>query len=165
MHARIDNPAVTVAGALRALQGLGNAVKQADIPETTLQLVELRASQINGCSICVDMHSRELKHLGEPDERIHLVAAWRESPYFTDARRAALALAEAATRIADRPDPVPDDVWKEAARHYDEAQLAALVVAIAAINAFNRINAATRQITGDWVNQYIGQPEPAKQAA
>jgi AhpD family alkylhydroperoxidase len=149
MHARIDNPAVTVAGALRALQGLGNAVKQADIPETTLQLVELRASQINGCSICVDMHSRELKHLGEPDERIHLVAAWREAPYFTDAERAALALAEAATRIADRPDSVPDDIWEEAARHYDEAQLAALVVAIAAINAFNRINAATHQITGD----------------
>lgn len=165
MHARIDNPAVTTPGALKALQDLGNAVKRAGIPETTLQLVELRASQINGCSICVDMHSRELQHLGEPDERIHTVAAWRETPYFTDAERAALALAEAATRIADRPDPVPDDVWNEAAAHYDEAQLAALVVAIATINAFNRINAATRQISGDWVKQYIGQTQPAKQAA
>lgn len=165
MHARIDNPAVTTPGALKALQDLGNAVKRAGIPETTLQLVELRASQINGCSICVDMHSRELQHLGEPDERIHTVAAWRETPYFTDAERAALALAEAATRIADRPDPVPDDVWNEAAAQYDEAQLAALVVAIATINAFNRINAATRQISGDWVKQYIGQTQPAKQAA
>jgi AhpD family alkylhydroperoxidase len=165
MEARIDNPAVTVPGALKALQGLGYAVKQAGIPETTLQLVALRASQINGCSICVDMHSRELKHLGEPDQRINMVAAWREAPYFTDAERSALALAEAATRIADRPDPVPDDVWNEAAAHYNEAQLAALVVAIATINAFNRINAATRQITGDWVNQYIGQPQPERRAA
>jgi AhpD family alkylhydroperoxidase len=164
MHTRIDNPAVTVPGALNALQGLGSAVKQANIPETTLQLVELRASQINGCSICVDMHSRELKRLGETDERIHLVVAWREAPYFSDAERAALALAEAATRVADRPDPVSDDVWDEAARHYDDAQLAALVVAIATINAFNRINAATRQITGDWVSQYIGQSETAQAA-
>jgi AhpD family alkylhydroperoxidase len=165
MHARIDNPEVTVPGALQAMQELGNAVKQADIPDTTLQLVQLRASQINGCSICVDMHSRELKNLGEPDKRIHTVAAWRETPYFTDAERAARAVAEAATRVADRPDQVSDNVWNEAAAHYDEAQLAALVVAIATINAFNRINAATRQISGDWVNQYIGQSQSAKQAA
>jgi AhpD family alkylhydroperoxidase len=165
MHARIDNPVVTVPGALEALRGLGNAAKQADVSDATLQLVELRASQINGCSICVDMHSRELKHLGEPDERVHTVAAWREAPYFTDAERAALALAEAATRIADRPDPVPDDVWEEAARHYDEQQLAALVVAIATINFINRINAATRQISGDWVSRYVGQSEPAEHAA
>jgi AhpD family alkylhydroperoxidase len=165
MHARIDNPAVTVPGALQAMQELGNAVKHSDIPDTTLQLVQLRASQINGCSICVDMHSRELKNLGEPDERINTVAAWRETPYFADAERAALALAEAATRVADRPDPVSDDVWNEAAAHYEEAQLAALVVAIATINAFNRINAATRQISGDWVNQHIGQSQSAKQAA
>jgi AhpD family alkylhydroperoxidase len=165
MHARIDNPALTVPGALKALQGLGNAAKQADIPETTLYLVELRASQINGCSICVDMHSRELKHAGEPDERIHTVAAWREAPYFTEAERAALALTEAATRIADRSDPVPDDVWEEAAAHYDEAQLAALVVAIAAINAFNRINAATGQVSGNWVSGLVGPGRPAEQAA
>jgi len=89
----------------------------------------------------------------------------RETPYFTDAERAALALTEAATRLADRPDPVPDEVWAEAARHYDEPQLAALVISIAAINAWNRINATTRQITGEWVGQWIRGSEHASQAA
>ena len=117
MHARIDNPAVTVPGALQSLQALGTAVRQSDIPATTLYLVELRASQINGCSICVDMHSHELKLAGEPAERINTVTVWRDTPYFTEAERAALALTEAATRLADRPDAVPDDVWDEAARH------------------------------------------------
>jgi AhpD family alkylhydroperoxidase len=116
-------------------------------------MVSLRASQINGCSVCVDIHSRELEHAGESPERILMVAAWREAPYFSDAERAALALTEAATRLADNPDPVSDAVWDEAARHYSEPQLAALVVAIAAINAFNRLNATTRQITGAWVDQ------------
>jgi AhpD family alkylhydroperoxidase len=138
---------------------------KSDVPRTTLYLVELRASQINGCSICVDIHSHELKLAGEPAERINAVAAWRETPYFTDAERAALAVTEAATRLADRPDPVADDVWDEAARHYDEAQLAALVVAIATINAFNRINATTRQITGDWVRQWVEQSQKVEQAA
>lgn len=165
MHARIDNPALTVPGALEALQALGSAVRRADIPETTLYLVELRASQINGCSICVDMHSHELKLAGEPDERIHTVAAWREAPYFTDAERAALALTEAATRLADQPDPVPDDVWEEAAAHYDDAQLAALVIAIATINAFNRINATTRQISGAWTRRWVEQSRQSEQAA
>ena len=149
MHPRIDNPALTVPGALKALQGIANAARQADIPETTLYLVELRASQINGCGVCVDIHSRELKHAGEPDERINTVAVWRDVSYFTEAEQAALALTEAATRLADRPDPVPDDVWDDAARHYDEAQLAGLVVAIAAINTWNRLNVTTRQIGGD----------------
>ena len=125
------------------------------MPATTQELLELRAGQINGCSVCIDMHSRELKAAGEPDERIYTVAAWRETPYFTDAERAALALTEAVTRLADRPDPVPDEVWDEAARHYDEDQLGALVLAIATINAWNRINATTRQITGEWVEQLI----------
>ena len=165
MHARIDNPAVTVPGALQGLQALGAAVRQSDIPETTLYLVELRASQINGCSICVDIHSHELKLAGEPVERINAVTVWRETPYFTDAERAALALTESATRLADRPDAVPDDVWDEAARHYDKAQLAALVIAIATINAFNRINASTRQITGDWARQWVEQSQHAEQAA
>jgi AhpD family alkylhydroperoxidase len=155
MHARIDNPALAVPGALQALQGVGNAIKQADIPETTLYLVELRASQINGCGVCVDIHSRELKHAGEPDERINSVAVWRDASYFTEAERAALALTEAATRLADRPDPVPDDVWDDAAQHYDEAQLAALVLAIAAINAWNRLNVTTRQVSGDWVGEWL----------
>ena len=152
MHARIESPALTVPGALEALQKLSDAVRQTGIPETTLSLVELRASQINGCSICVDIHSRELRIAGEPDERIFLVAAWREAPYYTDAERAALALAECVTRLADRSDPVPDEVWAEAGTHYDEAALAALVIDIAAINAWNRINAATRQVAGAWDN-------------
>ncbi len=155
MQARIKNPALSVPGALEALQQLGASATRAGIPDTTLYLVHLRASQINGCAVCVDIHSRELEHAGESGERIHTLAAWRETPYFTDAERAALALTEAATRLADSPDPVSDEVWDEAARHYTEEQLAALVVAIASINAFNRLNAATRQMTGKWVAQII----------
>jgi len=155
MKARIKNPALSVPGALDALQQLGAAMTRAGIPETTLYLVHLRASQINGCAVCVDIHSRELEHAGESSERIHTLAAWRETPYFSDPERAALALTEAATRLADNPDAVPDEVWDEAARHYSEEQLAALVVAIAGINAFNRLNAATRQVTGRWVAQIV----------
>ena len=162
MQARIKNPALTVPGALEALQQLGAAATGSGIPETTLFLVHLRASQINGCSVCVDIHSRELEHAGEAPERIHTLAAWRETPYFTADERAALALTEAATRIADNPDPVPDEVWDEAARRYDDEQLAALVVAIASINAFNRLNATTRQLTGGWVQQIV---ESTAQAA
>jgi AhpD family alkylhydroperoxidase len=162
MKARIENPVLTVPGAMKAMQRLGDASKSAGVPEVTLLLVVLRASQINGCSVCVDMHSRELKAAGESGERILMLSAWREAPYFTDAERAALALTEAATRLADRPDPVPDEVWDEAARHYDEPQLAALVVSIASINAWNRINATTRQITGEWIEQWIA---PAATAA
>ena len=104
-QARIQNPALTVPGALDAFQQLGASPKHAEIPEATLAMVTLRASQINGCSVCVDIHTRELEHIGESSERIHLVAAWREAPYFSDAERAALALSEAAKRLADRPDP------------------------------------------------------------
>jgi AhpD family alkylhydroperoxidase len=164
MQPRIDSPAQTVPGAMQALMRLGSAIQRAGVPATTRYLLELRASQINGCSVCIDMHSRELKAAGEPDERINAVAAWRDTPYFTDAERAALALTEAATRLADRPDAVPDEVWDEAARHYDEPQLAALVISIATINTWNRINATTRQITGDWVEQWVSR-EPARQAA
>jgi AhpD family alkylhydroperoxidase len=162
MQARIENPAVTIPGALNAFRALGASATTAGIPETTLYLVQLRASQINGCSVCVDLHSRELVHAGESTERIFTVAAWRESTYFSDAERAALALTEAATRIADRPDAVSDEVWDEAARHYSEVQLAALVIAIATINAFNRVNASTRQLSGEWVAQYV---EKASRAA
>jgi AhpD family alkylhydroperoxidase len=153
MRARINNPAILVPGAREAFQQLGSAVRGAGIPEATLQMVELRASQINGCSACVDIHTRALEHLGASNERIHTLAAWRETPYFSDAERAALALTEAGTRLADRPDPVPDEVWDQAARHYSESQLAALVVAIATINAYNRANVATRQITGEWADR------------
>jgi AhpD family alkylhydroperoxidase len=155
MEPRIESPVMTLPGAMKALQQLGAATKHADLPESTLLLVAMRASQINGCSVCVDMHSRELKATGEPDERILTIAAWRETPYFTDAERAVLALTEAVTRLADRPDPVSDEVWEEAARHFDDRELGALVLAIASINAWNRINAATRQITGEWINQWI----------
>jgi AhpD family alkylhydroperoxidase len=165
MQPRIQNPALTVPGAMQALQKLATVVTRAGVAESTLKLVELRASQINGCSVCVDMHARELKAAGERDERIFTLAAWRETPYFTEAERAALALTEAATRLADRHDQVPDAVWDEAARHYDEPQLAALVIAIAAINTWNRINATTRQITGEWVSEWIRPSKPAAQAA
>ena len=142
-----------------ALQAIAHAARRADIPETTLYLVELRASQINGCGVCVDMHSRELKDAGEPDARINTVAAWRDVSYFSEAERAALALTEAATRLADRPDAVSDDVWNEAARHYDEAQLAALVLAIAAINTWNRLNVVT-QADQRRVGGPVRRPEP-----
>jgi AhpD family alkylhydroperoxidase len=161
----MNNPAITVPGAMEGLRRLGIAARRTGVPASTLYLIEVRASQINGCSVCLDMHARELKAAGEPDERIFMVGAWREAPYFSDAERAALALTEAATRLADHPDAIPDEVWDEAARHYDESQLAGLVVVIAAINAWNRINAATRQITGEWVGQWVRQTERVGRAA
>ena len=148
MQPRMSNPALTVPGALQALLALSSAASKAGVPSRTLDLVHLRASQINGCSVCVDMHARDLKKAGESDERVFGVAAWRETPYFTDAERAALALTESVTRLSDRADPVPDEIWNEAASHYDEPALAALVLSIATINAWNRINAATRQVAG-----------------
>ena len=155
MEARMPNPAMIVPDALPALQALGKTLSKAGVPESTLDLVYLRASQINGCSVCVDMHAAAALKGGDTVERVIAVGAWREAPYFTDAERAALELCEAVTRLADRPDPVPDEVWDEAARHYDEAQLGALVLSIAAINAWNRINVATRQVTGEWVEQLL----------
>jgi AhpD family alkylhydroperoxidase len=154
LEPRMTNPAVVVPDAMQALQVLGKAAQRTGVPPTTLELVHLRASQINGCSVCVEMHSRALKRAGDADERILAVAAWRESPYFTAAERAALALTEFTTRLADRADPVPDEVWDEAARHYDEAELAALVISIAAINAWNRVNVTTRQPSGEWVSKF-----------
>ena len=150
MQARLKNPVMLIPGALQALLALDKSTEAADVPYVTSKLVHLRASQINSCSVCVDMHARELKKAGEKDERIFAVSAWRETPYFNDAERAALALTEATTRLSDRSDAVPDDVWDEAARHYDEKGLAALVVQIALINEFNRLNAATRQPVGAW---------------
>jgi len=162
MQARINNPALSVPGALDGLRDFGMTARTGEVPEETLALIELRVSQINGCSVCADIHSRELEHLGTSPERLHTLAAWRETPYFSAPERAALALAEAATRIADDPEGVSDAVWDEAARHYSDTQLAALVVAIAAINAFNRLNASTRQMTGPWVQQIVEQAVAAK---
>ena len=150
VQARIGNPAMVVPDAMQALMALGASVKDAGVPSQTLGLVYLRASQINGCSFCVDMHARDARKAGETDERLFAVAAWREAPYFTDAERAALALAESVTRLGDRPDTVPDVVWDEAARHYDEPALAALILSIATVNLWNRINASTRQVAGGW---------------
>jgi AhpD family alkylhydroperoxidase len=150
MQARMTNPALMIPEAMTALQALAKSVEKCGVPAQTFELVHLRASQINGCSVCIDMHSRSLKKTGENDERLYTVAAWRDAPYFTDAERAALALTEAATRLADRPDPVPDEIWEDAARHYDEKALAALVLAIATINVWNRLNVTTRQVAGEW---------------
>jgi AhpD family alkylhydroperoxidase len=157
MEPRIKHPAQGLPGAMQALQALDGSTRKAGVPEVTLELLRLRAGQINGCSGCVDIHSRMLKALGEPDERVFLVGAWRETSYYSDAERAALALTEAVTRLADRPDPVPDEIWAEAAFHYDDDQLAALVLSIATINAWNRMNVATRQITGEWVEDLVAQ--------
>jgi AhpD family alkylhydroperoxidase len=147
---RMPHAVSLVPEAMRALHTLSKAIKTDGVPATTAFLVHLRASQINGCSFCAEMHSRELKEAGEPDERIWTVAAWREAPYFTDAERAALALTEAVTRISDRADPVPDEIFEEAGRHYDEQALASLLLEIAQINVWNRLNVATRQPAGAW---------------
>ena len=148
MQPRMKHPALILPEAMQALLALSKAAETDGLPLVTRKLVELRASQINGCGFCVDMHARELKKAGEADKRIYAVAAWRESPYFTDAERAALALTEAATRLSDRVDPVPDDVWQEAAKHYDEKSLSALIVDIGAINVWNRINVTIKQVAG-----------------
>ncbi|HTN92180.1 MAG TPA: carboxymuconolactone decarboxylase family protein [Sorangium sp.] len=158
LKARMKNPAMLIPGVMEPIYALVSAVKKCGVPARTLELVHLRASQINGCGFCVDLNAREMKKAGETDERLFAVAAWREAPYFTDAERAALALAEAATRLSDRADPVPDDIWEEAARHYDEPALAALVLHIALINCFNRINVATRQIAGSMKREAHADP-------
>ena len=148
LEARIENPAFAVPGAMDALGALSKAIQRGGIPPRTIELMHLRASQINGCGVCLDGHRRHAVHGGETIERLMVVAAWRETPYFTDAERAALALTEAATRLADRSDPVPDDVWHEAARHYDEKAMAVLVLNIATANLWNRLNVTTRQLAG-----------------
>src|SRR5262245_14232131 len=150
MQARMKHPVMLVPDAMKALQALSASTTKNGVPERTLQLVNLRASQINGCSACVDMHPRLAKEAGETDERLFAVGAWREAPYFTEAERAALALTEALTRVSDRPDAVSDEVWSDAARTYDEPGLAALVIAIANINVWNRLNIAVRQPAGEW---------------
>ena len=150
LQPRMKNPAMVLPDAFQALSALHAAAKKAGVPSTTMALVELRASQINGCSVCVDMHSRDLKKLGGSDDRLFAVAAWRDNPCFNEAERAALALTEAVTRISDREDPVPNQVWEEAAGRYDEKSLAGLIIGIAHINVWNRLNVTVRQIVGDW---------------
>nr|WP_227995703.1 carboxymuconolactone decarboxylase family protein [Glycomyces albidus] len=141
----MTSPAMVLPDAYKAIGALNKAIVAADVPESTLELVHLRASQINGCAGCVVFGVEQAKQKGETDDRLHSVAVWRESPLFTEAERAALALAEAATRIADRPDAVTDEIWLEAAKHYDEEALAAILLMIGMTNLFNRLNVPTRQ--------------------
>ncbi|MFP3544205.1 carboxymuconolactone decarboxylase family protein [Rhizobium sp. SIMBA_035] len=150
MQSRMGNPAVVLPEAMQALMALSSVPQKVGLSPKLLELVNLRASQINGCGVCVDGHPRIARKLGETEERLFAVAAWREAPYFSDQERAALALTEAVTRLSDRADPVPDEIWDEATRHFDGKSVAALVIAIANINVWNRLNVATRQIAGEW---------------
>ena len=144
MEPRMKHPARQVPGAMQALLALGATAHDQGVPSSTLHLVHLRASQINGCELCIELHSKELADEGDAG-RIALVADWRDSDAFTEDERVALALAEAVTRLADNPDPVPDDLWAEATSRYDEKALSALLVSIASVNVWNRLNAATKQ--------------------
>ncbi|HYF46458.1 MAG TPA: carboxymuconolactone decarboxylase family protein [Acidimicrobiales bacterium] len=129
---------------------------EAALPAGTHELMNIRASQINGCGFCTDMHTKDALHAGETQERLNLVAAWREATVFTEAERAALELVEQGTRLADAAGGVTDEAWAEAAKHYDEDQLGALVSIIALINAFNRVNVIVRQPAGDYVPGQFG---------
>ncbi|MCT9930386.1 carboxymuconolactone decarboxylase family protein [Planotetraspora sp. A-T 1434] len=149
MKARMKNPAMVLPDAMKGIQNLYKAVNKGGVPQQTLELVHMRVSQINGCSACVDSGARNAKKAGETDERLWSVAAWREAPYFSDAERAALALAEAVTRLSDRQgDAVPDELWDEVADHYDEEGLSALILWVATTNFFNRLNATIKEPAG-----------------
>ncbi len=147
MPERMKNPALSVPGAMPALLNLGQAA-QSGIPPLLHDLINLRASQINGCSVCIISHSRDLKKHGETEDRIYAVAGWRDVPYFTEAERAVLALTEAATRLSDRANPVPDALWQEVAQHYSEVELGSIVLCIGLINDWNRLNVITAQVGG-----------------
>jgi AhpD family alkylhydroperoxidase len=133
---------------------VGEAAAKAGIPPSTVDLVETRASQINGCAVCLDMHTRAAKKHGISDQQLNTLAAWRDSPYFDDAQRAALAMTEAGTRLADRPDAVPDELWETASEEFDEPAMVALVLHIALINTWNRLNVITGQVAGEWTAQF-----------
>ena len=150
MEPRMTNPAGLIPEAGKALYALGNAIRDKGVPSETLDLVHLRTSQLNGCGPCLESAFGAARKNGESDQRLATLPAWREVSYFTDAERAALGLAEAITRLSDRPDPVPDEVWDAAARHYDEQQLAVLVLWVATTNTYNRLNVSTRQQPGAW---------------
>ncbi|MFI6510402.1 carboxymuconolactone decarboxylase family protein [Streptosporangium sp. NPDC050855] len=150
MEARMKNPATIIPAAIQPIQALIGAARSQGLPEELMEMIHLRVSQINGCAFCVDAGLKSLRKLGESEERIGLVVAWREAPYYTDTERAALELAEAATRLADRADAVPDEVWNNAADHFDERQLASILLMTAVTNLFNRLNAPIRQIAGTW---------------
>jgi AhpD family alkylhydroperoxidase len=148
MQPRLKNPILVIPDLYKALMALNGAVQKTGFSHQTQELVNMRVSQINGCGACLEFHARELAKLGETNERLLTLAGWRETTYFTPAERAALAFAEAATRLADRGEAVSDEVWAEAARHYSETELAALVVQVGMINLWNRLNVATGQLAG-----------------
>ena len=151
MDARLNlfgNP--VAAQFMKYINSAGKVLSDSTLPAATQELVKIRASQINGCGFCTDMHTKDATHAGETALRLNLVAAWREATVFTDAERAALELVEQGTRIADAAGGVPDEVWANAAKHYDEDQLAALVMLIALINAYNRMNVLVQQPAGDY---------------
>ena len=150
MQPRMKSPVFSLPGAMEAMLSIAKSTENCGVPKATLELVHLRVGQINGCSVCVDMHARDLKKAGESDERIWAVGAWRDAPYFTDAERSALALTDAVTRLSDRADPVPDEIYDEAAKHFAESELTALILQITLINAWNRLNVSTRQVPGAW---------------
>ncbi|GAA3494752.1 carboxymuconolactone decarboxylase family protein [Streptomyces prasinosporus] len=151
MDARVDFFGNALgAKVLKHINSAGRAVTESGLPAATQELVKIRASQINGCGFCTDMHTKDAAAAGETSVRLHLVAAWREATVFTEAERAALELTEQGTRIADAAGGVTDEAWANAARHYDEEQLVALVSLIAVINAYNRINVVNRQPAGDY---------------
>ncbi|MEU6525736.1 carboxymuconolactone decarboxylase family protein [Streptomyces sp. NPDC046924] len=135
---------------LKHINAAGKAVSESGLPHATQELVKIRASQINGCGFCTDMHTKDAAHAGETAQRLHLVAAWREATVFTDAERAALELAEQGTRIADAAGGVTDEAWTNATKYYDEDQLVALISLIAVINTYNRINVINQQPAGDY---------------
>lgn len=151
MNARLNFQSSPVLGkVIKYINSAGKALSESSLPVATQELVKLRASQINGCGFCADMHYKDAVHAGEDPLRLNLVAAWREAKCFTEAERAALELTEQGTRIADAAGGVTDEVWANAAKHYDEEQLAALVCAIALINTYNRMNVITQQPAGDY---------------
>ena len=151
MQSRLDLLSGTVASKfIRSLQSANKVVAASTPPAATQELVRLRASQISGCAFCTDMHAKDAQHAGETQLRLSLVAVWREATVFTDAERAALELTEQGTRIADAAGGVTDDAWDNAAKHYDDDQLGALVSLIAEINAWNRLNVITRRPAGDY---------------
>jgi AhpD family alkylhydroperoxidase len=145
---RMPNPAALLPGVGEAIGGLAGAARAGGLPEGLLELVHLRVSLINGCSSCVHAGTTGARAAGESDDRLATVGAWREAPWFTDAERAALDLAEHVTRLADRGEAVPDALWTEVTRHFDEPGIAALLLWIATSNLFNRLNAPVRQPAG-----------------
>jgi AhpD family alkylhydroperoxidase len=151
MDARLSYSGTTVAQKfIKHISSAGRVVTDSPLPAATQALVEIRASQINGCAVCIDMHTKDAEHAGETSVRLNLVAAWREATVFSEAERAALELTEQGTRIADAAGGVTDEAWTNAAKHYDEDQLAALVSLIALMNTWNRMNVITRQPAGDY---------------